>query len=55
MDKLTKYSSFDALKLAENTITAEAIERDKLSVEAQQAAVILHTLRQQRQKNARKQ
>ncbi|MDO7877778.1 hypothetical protein Q5H93_23785 [Hymenobacter sp. ASUV-10] len=55
MSKLTKYSSFNALKRAENIATAEPTEREKLSLEVQQAASILHALRQQKQKNARKQ
>ena len=55
MSKLTKYSSFDALKQAE-TFPIVAESKKMLALETEQAAIILHKLRQQRQqKNVRKQ
>lgn len=55
MGKLTKHSSFEELKLAENTSALDSAEREKLRLETQQAATILHMLRlQKQQRNASK-
>lgn len=55
MDTLTKHASFEALKRATNAATIAVADKQKLNLEAQQAANILSALRrqqQQQQKNA---
>ena len=55
MPKLTKHTTFDALKEAADNPKKTVANKEKLNAEAQQAAVILNELRAQRyQGNARK-
>jgi hypothetical protein len=49
MATLTKYASFEALKRAANAATEALTDKQKLNLEARQAASILSTLRLQRQ------
>ena len=56
MSKLTRYTSFDALKRAADSPVAAVADakklllRQPLAAQAQQAATLLHTLRQQRKR-----
>ena len=55
MAKLTKYTTFDALKEVADNPEKTGADKEKLNAELQQAAVMLNKLRAQRQQgNAHK-